>query len=489
MFVDHVEHLKGGELTVTVWRGVEGRPAPAPAEGRMNRLDKIMNHAPLFAEARGDIAVSFEFFPPKTEKMAETLWESVQTLAPLQPRFVSVTYGAGGSTRERTHQTVERILKETSLTPAAHLTCVAASRDEIDEIARDYWELGVRNIVALRGDAPEAGTKYQPHPQGYRDAAELVEGLKKVAPFDISVAAYPEVHPDSCDRAFDLENLKRKVDAGADRCDHAVLLLGRLLLPFPRRSRGGRNRRRDRSGHPAGLERRDDPPLRCQLRRGDPQVAGRSVRGPRRPSGRAPADRRDRRRRALRAALRGRRSPLPLLHFEPGGAFLRDLPPARREGASMSASQTLRAEAAKRILIKDGPYGTGIQAEKLSADAYCAGLDLMKDQKGNNDLLNITQPQVVRSICERFADAGAEILATNTFNANRISQADYARRASGCRHQPRIGSHHPRGRRPLHARRTASRAGSRERSARPTRPCRCRRTSTTPPIARSISTR
>jgi methylenetetrahydrofolate reductase (NADPH) len=176
-----------------------------------------MNHAPLFAEARGDIAVSFEFFPPKTEKMAETLWESVQTLAPLQPRFVSVTYGAGGSTRERTHQTVERILKETSLTPAAHLTCVAASREEIDAIARDYWDLGVRNIVALRGDPPEAGAKYQPHPEGYRDAAELVEGLKRVAQFDISVAAYPEVHPDSRDRAFDLENLKRKVDAGADR--------------------------------------------------------------------------------------------------------------------------------------------------------------------------------------------------------------------------------------------------------------------------------
>ena len=183
----------------------------------MNAYESLSRHQPLFAEARGDIQLSFEFFPPKTEKMAETLWESVQTLAPLQPRFVSVTYGAGGSTRERTHQTVERILKETSLTPAAHLTCVAASRDEVDEIAREYWELGVRNIVALRGDARETGTKYQPHPQGYRDAAELVAGLKQVAPFDISVAAYPEIHPDSSSRTFDLENLKRKVDAGADR--------------------------------------------------------------------------------------------------------------------------------------------------------------------------------------------------------------------------------------------------------------------------------
>jgi len=185
----------------------------------MNRhpWEQLRNHEPLFAQARGDIAVSFEFFPPKTETMAETLWSSIQTLAPLSPRFVSVTYGAGGSTRERTHATVERILKETSLTPAAHLTCVGATKDEIDEIAKEYWDLGVRHIVALRGDPPEAGAKYQAHPQGYRDATELVAGLKRVAPFDISVAAYPEVHPDSSSRAFDLENLKRKVDAGADR--------------------------------------------------------------------------------------------------------------------------------------------------------------------------------------------------------------------------------------------------------------------------------
>ena len=185
----------------------------------MNRqpLGALDSHQPLFAEARGDIQVSFEFFPPKTEKMEQNLWESIKTLEPLHPRFVSVTYGAGGSTRERTHATVERILKETNLTPAAHLTCVGATREEIDAIARDYWELGVRHIVALRGDPPEAGTKYRPHPGGYRDATELVAGLREVAPFDISVAAYPEVHPDSSTRAFDLENLKRKVDAGASR--------------------------------------------------------------------------------------------------------------------------------------------------------------------------------------------------------------------------------------------------------------------------------
>ena len=183
----------------------------------MNALDQLRHHHPLFAEARGDIQVSFEFFPPKTETMAETLWSSIQTLAPLHPRFVSVTYGAGGSTRERTHATVERIVRETPLTAAAHLTCVGASRDEIDSIARGYWDIGVRHLVALRGDPPEAGAKFQPHPDGYRDAAGLVAGLKEIAPFDISVAAYPEIHPDSSSRAFDLENLKRKVDAGADR--------------------------------------------------------------------------------------------------------------------------------------------------------------------------------------------------------------------------------------------------------------------------------
>ena len=172
---------------------------------------------PLFAEARGDIAVSFEFFPPKTEKMEQTLWESIKTLEPLGPRFVSVTYGAGGSTRERTHATVARIVRETHIPAAAHLTCVDATRDEVDEIARAYWEVGVRHIVAIRGDPPERGAKFQPHPGGYRNAAELVAGLKRVAPFEISVAAFPECHPESPSEAADLDNLKRKIDAGADR--------------------------------------------------------------------------------------------------------------------------------------------------------------------------------------------------------------------------------------------------------------------------------
>jgi len=177
----------------------------------------LAEHAPLFAEVRGDIAVSFEFFPPKSDAMAETLWRSIETLAPLGPRFVSVTYGAGGSTRERTHATVERLVRETDLVPAAHLTCIGAARDEIDAIAQSYWDSGVRHIVALRGDPAEPGQPYSAHPEGYANAAELVAGLKAVAPFEISVAAYPEVHPDSDCADSDLDNLLRKIDAGADR--------------------------------------------------------------------------------------------------------------------------------------------------------------------------------------------------------------------------------------------------------------------------------
>jgi methylenetetrahydrofolate reductase (NADPH) len=173
--------------------------------------------APLYADLAGDLNVSFEFFPPKTEKMEAQLWSSIATLTPLAPKFVSVTYGAGGSTRERTHNTVARIAQETPLAAAAHLTCVAASRAEIDEVADAYWEAGVRHIVALRGDPPEAGTKFQPHPDGYLGAAELVEGLLKRHAFEISVAAYPETHPDAQSAQSDLDNLKRKIDAGATR--------------------------------------------------------------------------------------------------------------------------------------------------------------------------------------------------------------------------------------------------------------------------------
>lgn len=172
---------------------------------------------PMFADLAGDAKVSFEFFPPKTEKMELQLWETMQTLAPLAPRFVSVTYGAGGSTRERTHAAVARIARETSVPAAAHLTCVDASRDEIDEVARAYWDAGVRHIVALRGDPSVAGAKFAARADGYAGAAELVAGLTRVAPFEISVAAYPEVHPEALSADQDLDNLKRKLDAGATR--------------------------------------------------------------------------------------------------------------------------------------------------------------------------------------------------------------------------------------------------------------------------------
>ena len=172
---------------------------------------------PLFSGLPGDIEVSFEFFPPKTDKMGETLWRSVETLAPLAPRFASVTYGAGGSTRARTHDQVVRIQNEAGIPAAAHLTCVEATREEVDEVARHYWEAGIRHIVALRGDPPDGASRYTPHPGGYANAAELIAGLKKVADFEISVAAYPECHPDSSDAQADLDNLKRKFDAGATR--------------------------------------------------------------------------------------------------------------------------------------------------------------------------------------------------------------------------------------------------------------------------------
>jgi len=166
----------------------------------------------------GDINVSFEFFPPKTEKMEEALWASIRRLEPLKPRFVSVTYGAGGSTRERTHTTVTRLVRESELVPAAHLTCVQATKAEVDEVARGYKEAGVRHIVALRGDPTTgAGTRYSPHPGGYANAADLVAGLRRIGDFDISVAGYPEKHPDSPSLPADLANLKAKVDAGASR--------------------------------------------------------------------------------------------------------------------------------------------------------------------------------------------------------------------------------------------------------------------------------
>ena len=172
----------------------------------------MVTHAP----ARR-LEVSFEFFPPKTEAMEQQLWQSIERLAPLAPSFVSVTYGAGGSTRERTHATVKRLVEQTRLRPAAHLTCVGATRAEIDSVARDYWQAGVRHVVALRGDPPAGAARYAPHPGGYAYAADLVAGLKRVADFEVSVGAYPETHPEAASPEADLDNLKRKLDAGATR--------------------------------------------------------------------------------------------------------------------------------------------------------------------------------------------------------------------------------------------------------------------------------
>jgi methylenetetrahydrofolate reductase (NADPH) len=169
------------------------------------------------AAADRELSVSFEFFPPKTPEMEKSLWDTVCDLAPIDPSFVSVTYGAAGSTRERTHATVSRIVNEAGLTAAAHLTCVAATRAEIESVARDYWAAGVRHIVALRGDPPEGEAAYTPHPDGYAYAADLVAGLQSVAPFEVSVAAYPETHPEAPSADFDIDNLKRKADAGAAR--------------------------------------------------------------------------------------------------------------------------------------------------------------------------------------------------------------------------------------------------------------------------------
>jgi len=169
------------------------------------------------ADREPPVAFSFEFFPPKSEEMEDQLWRAIRRLEPLAPTFVSVTYGAGGSTRDRTHATVKRIVEETRLRPAAHLTCVAAPRADVDGVIGDYWKAGVRHIVALRGDMPDPAAPYSAHAQGYQSTPELIEGIRRVAPFEISVSAYPEKHPDSSSLDVDIALLKRKIEAGATR--------------------------------------------------------------------------------------------------------------------------------------------------------------------------------------------------------------------------------------------------------------------------------
>ncbi|MDP7548990.1 MAG: methylenetetrahydrofolate reductase [NAD(P)H], partial [Alphaproteobacteria bacterium] len=189
------------------------------------------------SNAMGPLSVSFEFFPPKTEAMAAQLWRAMERLRPLGPAFVSVTYGAGGGTRQRTHDTVMRIQDEGGLPCAAHLTCVGSSRDEVNAIAKGYWDQGVRHLVALRGDAPEGEENFKNHPDGYANAAELVAGLCQVADFEISVAAYPEMHPNSPSSQADLDNLKRKIDAGANRAITQFFFDADTYLRFLERAR------------------------------------------------------------------------------------------------------------------------------------------------------------------------------------------------------------------------------------------------------------
>jgi methylenetetrahydrofolate reductase (NADPH) len=191
--------------------------------------DRVGN---TLSKLRARPTVSFEFFPPKDEAMEQTLWQSVERLSPLQPRFVSVTYGADGSTRARTHNIVTRIQETSSLTAAPHLTCVGAPREEILEIARNYWAHGIRHIVALRGDPPQGGGTYVSHPNGFAYAVDLVKGLKSVGDFEISVATYPEKHPEAPSEAFELDNLKAKIDAGADRAITQFFFDPQLFLRF-----------------------------------------------------------------------------------------------------------------------------------------------------------------------------------------------------------------------------------------------------------------
>ncbi len=274
-------------------------------------------------------------FRRKPRRWKQSLWEAIARLAPLQPNFVSVTYGAGGSTRERTHATVKRILAETMLTPAAHLTCVAATRAEIDAVIAAYAQAGVRHIVALRGDPlGGVGERYAPHPGGYRNAADLVAGIKRIADIEVSVSAYPEKHPDSPSVAADIDMLKAKVDAGATRAMTQFFFENSLYFRYLDRVRA------------AGIDIPIVPGIlpvqnfkqtkNFAARTGAsvPGLARRALRRPRRRSGDPQADRRRGRRRAGDRSGRSRRHRFSLLHHEPRRSGLRDLPSARPAAGS-----------------------------------------------------------------------------------------------------------------------------------------------------------
>ena len=286
----------------------------------------------------GPPRISFEFFPPKTAEMEERLWAAVKRLEPLRPRFVSVTYGAGGSTRERTHATVRRIRQETALEPAAHLTCVAATCEEIDAVARDYWEAGIRHIVALRGDPPGGlGAGYAPHPGGYPYAADLVAGLRKIGDFEISVAAYPGdpslgAQPRSRPRQSEAEARRRRQPG-----DHPVLFRRRCVSALPRPSACRRHRCAARAGHPAGHQFRPAEAHGGGLRRLDPGLDGAAFRRARRRPRHATPGRRLADRRAMPAPACQRRPRIPFLHAEP-----------RRPDSSRSATSWASAPQSRR---------------------------------------------------------------------------------------------------------------------------------------------
>ena len=292
------------------------------------------------------IAVSFEFFPPKTAAMEASLWNAIRKLEPLAPDFVSVTYGAGGSTRERTHATISRLLKETSLKPAAHLTCVAATKEEVDSIIRGYWEDGVRHIVALRGDPPEgAGAAYVPHPGGYCNGADLTAGIKRIADFEVSVSAYPEKHPESPTIETDLDMLQAKVDAGATRAMTQFFFNNDCYWRYLERVRARGINIPGRTGANPNPQFQAGGELRLPLRSLDSDRRGRALRGLGGRSGNDAACCGNGGGRTGHGPCRGRRHGVSLLHFEPRHSRLRHLPSARDQ-----ASRTVRRAAARNGL-------------------------------------------------------------------------------------------------------------------------------------------
>ena len=389
----------------------------------------------------GDINVSFEFFPPRTAAMEETLWRSIRRLEPLRPSYVSVTYGAGGSTRERTHATVARVLKETKLKPAAHLTCVDATREEVDAVIRDYWDIGVRHIVALRGDpAGGVGQRYVPTPGGYINAADLTRGIKNIAPFDVSVACYPEKHPESPTIDADIDMLWQKIDAGASTAITQFFFDNEVYFRYL-------DRVRDR-GITIPIVPGIIPIHNFKQVSGFAAKSGASV--PEWLGHRFEGLDEDQETRYLVAAAVAAEQVMGLVdrgitefHFYTLNRAdlvyaichllgLRPVPTVVSKGGGRAMTREQRIEALKqaakeRILILDGAMGTMIQRYKLDEAGY-RGTRFKKhshDLKGNNDLLVLTQPKIISEIHNAYLEAGADILETNTFNAQAISQSDY----------------------------------------------------------------